>query len=116
MSLVVGAVILWIVPIFVAHSIGKAKMRAGIGYGVFLGWLGVLVLAVLPPGEPITLENIERHRTWRLGDREYRETKARLEREAKRYRECPHCREQMRFDASVCPHCQRDIEPARAAS
>jgi len=25
-----------------------------------------------------------------------------------RYRECPHCKEEMRRDASVCPHCQRD--------
>ena len=25
-------------------------------------------------------------------------------------RECPHCREQMRRDASVCPHCQRDSQ------
>lgn len=24
-------------------------------------------------------------------------------------RECPHCREPMRKDASVCPHCQRDV-------
>src|SRR5438552_14770165 len=24
------------------------------------------------------------------------------------YRECPHCREQMRRDASVCPHCRRE--------
>lgn len=23
-------------------------------------------------------------------------------------RDCPHCKEQMRRDASVCPHCQRD--------
>jgi len=29
------------------------------------------------------------------------------------YRECPHCKEQMRRDASVCPHCQRDSEPWR---
>jgi hypothetical protein len=26
------------------------------------------------------------------------------------YRECPHCKEPMRRDASVCPHCQRDSE------
>jgi hypothetical protein len=26
-------------------------------------------------------------------------------------RECPHCREKMRGDASVCPHCQRESEP-----
>jgi len=23
-------------------------------------------------------------------------------------RECPHCKERMRGDASVCPHCQRE--------
>lgn len=26
-------------------------------------------------------------------------------------RECPHCKEAMRRDASVCPHCQRDSQP-----
>ena len=26
------------------------------------------------------------------------------------HRECPHCKEPMRRDASVCPHCQRDSE------
>lgn len=25
-------------------------------------------------------------------------------------RECPHCRERMRGDASVCPHCHRESE------
>jgi hypothetical protein len=27
------------------------------------------------------------------------------------YRECPHCREQMRRDASVCPHCRLESAP-----
>ena len=27
-------------------------------------------------------------------------------------RECPHCREPMRKDATVCPHCQRDVATA----
>jgi hypothetical protein len=49
MELVVGAVILWIVPIFIANSMGKAKNRAGLLWGLLLGWLGVLCLAVLPP-------------------------------------------------------------------
>jgi hypothetical protein len=31
--------------------------------------------------------------------------------EAPTHRECPHCKEPMRRDASVCPHCQRDSEP-----
>ena len=25
--------------------------------------------------------------------------------------ECPHCREDIRLDASVCPHCQRKVTP-----
>lgn len=29
-------------------------------------------------------------------------------------RECPHCREHMRRDASVCPHCQRDVTGTHA--
>jgi len=48
-EIVIGAIILWIVPIFVTQSQGKAKDREGWLYGVFLGWLGVLTLAVLPP-------------------------------------------------------------------
>ncbi len=27
------------------------------------------------------------------------------------HRECPHCRERMRTNASVCPHCRRDVPP-----
>lgn len=80
-ALVTGAVILWVVPIFVARSQGHAKNRDGWVYGLFLGWLGVLILALLPP----------------LDDG--------------RYGECPWCREDIRFDASVCPHCRRTVEP-----
>jgi hypothetical protein len=47
-QLAVGAVVLWIVPIFVACSQGRAKNRSGIWYGLLLGWLGVIVLALLP--------------------------------------------------------------------
>lgn len=78
----VVAVVFWIIPIFVAHGRGKAKHRAGVAYGLFLGWIGVLILAVLPP----------------LVDHE-------------NYGECPHCKEDIRLDASVCPHCQRDVTP-----
>lgn len=47
MTLVVIA-LLWIVPIFVGLSIGRAKSRAGWAYGLLLGWIGVLILALLP--------------------------------------------------------------------
>jgi predicted RNA-binding Zn-ribbon protein involved in translation (DUF1610 family) len=80
-AVLTGAVILWVVPIFVARSQGRAKNRSGIAYGFFLGWLGVLILALLSP-----LPSAER-------------------------RECPHCLEEMHAEATVCPHCQRDVEP-----
>lgn len=80
-AVAVGALVFWVAPIFVAHSQGKAKRRAGFAYGFFLGWLGVIILAVLSP----------------LPD--------------PNYGECPYCREDVRFDASVCPHCRRELTP-----
>jgi hypothetical protein len=41
--------ILWVVSILVAESIGNAKGRQGIVYGIFLSWLGVLTVYMLPP-------------------------------------------------------------------
>jgi hypothetical protein len=49
MEVVIGALILWVLPIFIANSMGKTKHRAGLLWGLLLGWLGVLCLAVLPP-------------------------------------------------------------------
>ena len=42
---------LWVAPVFVAHSIGKPKNREGWLYGLALGWIGVLVLALRPPAQ-----------------------------------------------------------------
>jgi len=47
--ILVWVAILWIIPILVGHSIGKAKGRAGLLYGLFLGWLGVIIVFMLPP-------------------------------------------------------------------
>jgi hypothetical protein len=41
--------VLWVAPIFVAHEIGKSKNREGWIYGLGLGWLGVLVIALREP-------------------------------------------------------------------
>ncbi len=74
MDVVVGAIVLWVIPIFVAYSMGKAKNRSGVTYGILLGWLGVIILALLP---------------------------ARTNVGPDLYRECPFCKEEMRRDASV---------------
>jgi hypothetical protein len=52
MELLFGAIVLWIVPIFLAAAMGKPKNRAGLAYGLFLGWIGVICLALLPPAKP----------------------------------------------------------------
>lgn len=42
-------IVFWGIPAFVAHRMGATRGRIGLGYGLFLSWLGVLVLALLPP-------------------------------------------------------------------
>jgi hypothetical protein len=81
MTIATGAIILWIVPVFVAYSMGKAKARDGLMYGLFLGWLGVLILALLP-ARP-------------LGDTGT----------------CPYCAEEVKLSASVCKHCRHALTP-----
>lgn len=109
MEILVGAILLWIVPIFVTVSIGNAKHRAGFFYGLFLGWIGVLVLAVLPAQEGITLDELERRRAG-LSPKYYEKRKAELM-STRIHRECPSCKEDMRRDAEVCPHCRNESKP-----
>jgi len=42
-------VVFWIAPIVVGHQIGKRKGRAGWAWGLLLGWIGVIIVAVLSP-------------------------------------------------------------------
>ena len=64
---------LWILPILICHSIGAGKNRSGTLWGVFLGWLGVPIVALLTPDarpelralaapEPAKLSREERER------------------------------------------------------
>lgn len=86
MDFLIGAAVLWVAPLFVAYSVGRSRGREGLWYALFLGWIGVLVLLMLPPRRDA----------------------------ATGYRECPFCKSSIRVDASVCPQCQRDVEPIAA--
>lgn len=78
MTTLVLIVLLWVVPFCVCLEQGRAKARPeGYAYGIMLGWVGVLVLALLPAKGP-----------------------------GRGQRECPYCKEGMRVDATVCPHCR----------
>ena len=90
-ALLVVGIILWILPIWVGHRIGKPKGRAGGLWGFFLGWIGVIIVALLPP--TISAPALRKRVTAPpLADMPLT-------------RECPHCKEPMSRDAAVCPHC-----------
>lgn len=85
---ILGAVVVffWVVPVFAAHKMTKEKgyePALGIVLGLFLGWIGVLVAAVLSPKD----------------SRAVGPTKV-----------CPHCAERVQWAAKVCKHCGRDVE------
>src|SRR5690349_21105825 len=51
----------WAGAVFVGHKIGEGKNRKGWAWGLLLGWLGVIVLACLGPGDPAA-----EHKSFRL--------------------------------------------------
>jgi hypothetical protein len=85
MEVVIGAAILWVLPIYVTHKQGEAKHRTGAAWGVFLGWIGVLVLALLP------------------------DTQAQSRLPEAAMMRCPHCAEDIRVGARICKHCGHDV-------
>jgi hypothetical protein len=106
-GVLIGGLLFWvIIPIFVGHAIGKPKNRAGWLWGFFLGWIGVIVVALLPAKPEMTLEELERRRQT-SSPQWYEKKKAELL-AAQTHRECPYCKEEMRRDASVCPHCRHE--------
>jgi hypothetical protein len=74
------------ISIFVAHAFGEPKRRAGFMYGLFLSWIGVIIVALLPPVPEMTLEQLEKRRKG-LPPKIYEEAKAELT-AARVHREC----------------------------
>ncbi len=88
--MILFVLILWVAPIWAAASLGKSRGRLGLGLllGIVLGWIGVLLIAVLG-------QTPEAQRAALL----------------KEGFPCPFCQEPVRNGATVCPHCQRDLPP-----
>ena len=74
-----------VIGALIASSRG-ATAFVGFLLGFFLGIIGVVITLFLKPAQPAAAAG-------------------------KATRECPHCKEPMRTDASVCPHCQRESSP-----
>ncbi|NMP20776.1 hypothetical protein [Sulfobacillus harzensis] len=91
--MIVIVLLLWVVAFFVAAWIGykKGRQPLGIVLGLFLGWVGVLIMALVGP-----TSEAARAEALRQGF------------------PCPYCQEVVRHGATVCPHCQRDLPPTPA--
>lgn len=90
-GVLVASVALWLVSIFVAGRITAGKGRyASQGWflGFLLSWIGVVICLL-------------------LSDRRSTEADVPLG----THRECPHCKELMRRDATTCPHCRSTSRP-----
>lgn len=83
------AVLCWLLSPIVGAIIGARKGRGWTGFflGLFLFWMGLLIIAVLSPTP-----------------------EAKAKREGRR--PCPSCAELIRPGAVVCPHCGRDVTTA----
>lgn len=51
---VLFGLIIWLVSVIWAGQIGKKKNRAGYAWGFFLGFIGLIVVAILPKLEAKT--------------------------------------------------------------
>jgi hypothetical protein len=47
-AIAVFLAVFWLLPVIVGGRIGDAKNRRGWVWGLFLGWLGVIILLCLP--------------------------------------------------------------------
>ena len=62
--LATGILIVWVIgAIFAAGTIGNHKGRPGTGFllGLFLGWIGVVIIALIPPTHDMLVQR-ERER------------------------------------------------------
>lgn len=90
------ALIGWLVCFIIGAGIGSSKGKGGEGalLGLLLGPLGLILIALSTPTPEV------------LAQRAAAVAAAQPDAKKGLYRECPHCKEDMRRDAGTCPHCR----------
>ncbi len=84
------ALFMWLAPIWICVHVGNTKGHTLLGWvvGLFLGWIGVIIMLLVAPSF-----EVQRQEQLAAGF------------------PCPFCQEPVRYGAIVCPHCQRDLKP-----
>jgi hypothetical protein len=92
------------------------SFAGGFAWGFLLGFIGLIVVALTKPTQatPATHPTLPLPQAPAVAPIAMKQAQMiALSDESHRLRECPHCKEAMRRDASVCPHCRRDSDPWR---
>jgi hypothetical protein len=120
-GLILLALVIEVALAFVAGQVWRDKggdYAVGFLAGLFLGILGLILVAILTPqaaltglagGRSVGIEPAQRPPAVRTGLAP-REPGSQAH-GPNSARECPHCWEPMRRDGSVCPHCGRESTP-----
>jgi hypothetical protein len=99
--------IIWLACAFIGLLIGSNKGRPGAGFllGLFLGFIGLIIIAVMSPTPEAQA----------LRDQRVAAASQALTGPAPTTRTCPWCAEQIQLQARVCKHCGRDVQPLGGA-
>lgn len=60
-ALLFSMLLFWVLPIVIGQMIGRRKNRKGWAWGFFLGWIGVLIVALLGAKVPQVVQHQHQH-------------------------------------------------------
>jgi hypothetical protein len=111
---------LWVAPIFVARWLGRAMESPSAWlWGLFLGWIGVLVLCARYPFKATKLmrqsmKDAGLSTTMSGASAQAAGMMKRLTGEIEGGKKCPACAETVQGEASVCRYCGHSFEKIEA--